>query len=142
MHATHSPATIGDWLTKLKEVFSMEKIIVDGIRCHVFIGVPDQERQERQTILVDLEIKANLSEAARKDNFRQTIDYEKLVHITRSTAQSKAYSLIEHLGERICSAILENQQVERVRVRVRKFPQSLKADIESVSFCLKKERSS
>ena len=110
----------------------MDNIIIEGIKCQAHIGVPPQERSSRQSISIDLEVQADLYDAVQKDDFRLTIDYEELVRLTRATVETGDHSLVETLADKICTAILTNFPVQTVKVRLRKFPKSLKDQVASV----------
>jgi dihydroneopterin aldolase len=120
----------------------MDIIILEGIRCQVHIGVPRQERAARQLILIDLEVAFDFSDAAASDDFRQTIDYEKLVEAVRETAETRKYSLVETLAQQTCQRILDEFPVQSAKVRLRKYPVTLKNQVESVGVLTSRRKNS
>ena len=111
----------------------MEKICLSSINCSSCIGVFPEERDTPQKILVDLVIHANLEVAARTDDYRKTIDYQKLVKLIQRTASKNRFKLMEALAIRLCQEVLGDRRIETVEVTVCKFPESLQNQVEQVS---------
>lgn len=120
----------------------MDRIDVSGVNCKVRIGVPDNERQFFQDLVVDVAYEFDFTEAAERDDFALTVDYEAIVKLVRRTAASRSWSLVETLAEQLCRAILEIPRIQAAEVRVRKFPVSLHGIAESVRATVRRRKDS
>ena len=118
----------------------MEKIQVTGLGVEAYIGVPKIERTHPQKLLIDLTLEADLSNAVQKDDFDQTIDYQKLIEKVKRTVASKPFSLIEGLAGAIAEVILGDSRVEAVTVKVKKFPSQLRNHVENVAVEISRSR--
>jgi len=83
-------------------------------------GVGASERETGRVFEVDCELGVDLAEAAHSDQLRDTVDYTRVYAIIRDTVEGKAFSLLETLAQKITRRILEEFDVYRVTLRVRK----------------------
>lgn len=104
----------------------MDKVILRGARLEARIGVTEEERAQPQELVVDVEMEADVREAARRDDLRFAADYAEAWRVIDGLARQQPYALVETLAERIAAAILERFPVEAARVLVRK-PGALRA---------------
>ena len=118
----------------------MDRIEVAGIRCAARIGVPTTERHSPQELRVDVRVQLDLTSPIDHDDFRQTVDYEKLVDLVVEVAESREWSLIETLAAAICEAILSKTATVVAEVRVTKFPRVLEGRISHASAVVSRRR--
>jgi FolB domain-containing protein len=52
----------------------MDKIHINGIACQAHLGVPLQERENPQEIVLDLTLSLDLETAGRTDHVESTVD--------------------------------------------------------------------
>lgn len=90
-------------------------------------GLLDEERQRAQPFEVDLDLKADLSRAARSDDIDATIDYGSVVNAVAAVVAETHSELMENLASRILDAVFDTVSrapgaaiVEEVTVWVRK----------------------
>ena len=88
-------------------------------------GVRSGEREQPQEFKVDIEVEADLKQAARTDRLSDTVDYTKLRAIARSVIEGPPASLLETLATHIAEQVLEVPGVASVSVRVAKRPASM-----------------
>ncbi|MCL5022974.1 MAG: dihydroneopterin aldolase [Nitrospirae bacterium] len=98
----------------------MDRILISDLLARCIIGVNEDERRERQDVLINLAIYADLRKACRSDMFEDTVDYRALKKRVLSLVENSEYYLIEALAEGIAMICLEHTRVEKVRVRVEK----------------------
>ncbi len=99
------------------------------------IGVPEDERQKPQRILVTMELLSPLQKVAHTDDVREGIDYQKVVEVVQSLASTERKT-IERLAEDIADAILKKfKPTGGVRVTAIKKPD---LPLESVSITIKR----
>ena len=56
----------------------MDKIFIHALKAEAIIGIYDWERQVRQTVLVDIEIGADMRKAALTDSIDDTLNYKRV----------------------------------------------------------------
>ena len=99
----------------------MDKIIISGARFSVHLGVSDEERREKQTIIVDCELFYDIRKAGVSDSITDTINYSEAHTLLRQTIESAQWCLIEAVAERSATAILERfSAVSGVHIVVKK----------------------
>jgi len=103
----------------------MDKIIIPDFRVSCRVGVPKEEREAEQELLLDIELQLDLSQAGRADDFTETVDYDAVCSLVETTVKLRSRKLIETVAEEVAKVLLANYPVQRVKVRVRK-PSALK----------------
>ncbi|MBN1126039.1 MAG: dihydroneopterin aldolase [Sedimentisphaerales bacterium] len=99
--------------------------ILDAIHIHdlqfrCVIGVNDDERREKQDILVNLTLYVDLRAAGASDNIEDTINYKSVKQSILAMGETSQFLLVERLAERIAAICLSFEKVARVRVCVEK----------------------
>jgi len=89
-----------------------------GVRC--IIGVNEEERREKQDVLISLSISADLSKAGKSDRFEDAVDYRAIKKEIVKMVENSNYHLVEALAEAIASLCLKYPGVLDVQVRVEK----------------------
>ena len=103
----------------------MDKIYIRDLALRCVIGVYEEERREKQDVVLNICLHADLSEAGRADNVATTVDYKAVKQrIVRLVEDSRFY-LVEALAEAVARACLEVDRVEQADVLVEK-PGALK----------------
>ena len=99
---------------------------MDVIRIHdleVFyrVGVPDEERAQRQRLLLHIELHLDFRPAAATDDLTETINYFAVTQQLLKFGEGREWKLIEKLAEDIASTLLNTYRPDRVQVEVKKF---------------------
>ncbi len=98
----------------------MDIIYLRDLRIDAVIGIYDWERRMKQTIILDLEMAADISQAANSDNIEDTLNYKSVAkRIIRFVEQSE-FELVETLAERITEIILTEFNVPWCRLTLNK----------------------
>ena len=98
----------------------MDKIFLDELKVATIIGIWDWERKIRQTVVVDLEMSADIAKAAATDDVKDTLNYKAVAKRLQAFIGESSFQLVETLAERIAGVVLEEFGVAWVRVRVSK----------------------
>lgn len=98
-----------------------DSLYLDGIELWTRIGVPDEERQAEQKIIVSVEFFLDLKPVAEKDDVRRGIDYAEVVKEVRALAATERKTL-ERLAEDIAAMLLERFTPPSVKVVAWKTP--------------------
>jgi FolB domain-containing protein len=98
----------------------MDKIHIRDILLRCIIGVNPDERREKQDVVINLCLHADLRKAGRTDNFADTVDYKTVKQRVIKLVDSSKFFLVEALAEAIARICLEFPLVKQVDVRVEK----------------------
>ncbi|HOW61921.1 MAG TPA: dihydroneopterin aldolase [Candidatus Contendobacter sp.] len=98
----------------------MDLIFIRDLRVETLIGVYPQERQQRRTLLLDLELGADIRPAAATDRLDDTLDYQAIAQRIIEFAAASDCQLVEALGERIADLVLREFAAPWLRLTVRK----------------------
>ena len=118
----------------------MSSIRLKNIRIFTNHGCLTEEEKIGSDYLVNLTVQADLSEAARSDQLKDTVDY---VHLNRIVKEQMAQrsKLLEHVGQRIIDTIFEELPVvESVEVTVSKVNPPIGGDVAEVSVTMSSSR--
>ena len=95
-------------------------IFLEQVKVETKLGVPAWERMIAQTIILDIEIGYDLSQACKSDAIADTIDYGAVVSRIRETLTENSFQLVEALAEHVAQLILKEFKAENVKVKVAK----------------------
>ena len=98
----------------------MDRILIGDLLVRCIIGVSEEERHERQDIVINLSLSTDLSKAGRSDNFNDAVDYRDLKKRIVSMAEQSTYHLVEALAEAVADICLAHPDIGKVQVRVDK----------------------
>ena len=79
----------------------MDIVYINGLRAETIIGIHPWEREERQTIVVDLEMGCDTTRPARSDKIDYALDYAKVSEQVIALVEASEFQLIETLAEAI-----------------------------------------
>jgi dihydroneopterin aldolase len=109
------------------------RIFVEGLRLHAFHGHFAHERKYGQMFEIDIELVADLADAAATDNLKATVDYGKVAAITRQAFCGAPRTLVEAAALDVAEALLDTfARIEQVRVRVGKVAPPIAEQLKSV----------
>lgn len=91
-----------------------------GLKIDCIIGVWDWERQTRQTIIIDLDMAADIMRAAASDDINDVLDYKAVARRVTEFVEVSDFQLVETLAEKIAALVLEEFDIPWVRVRINK----------------------
>jgi FolB domain-containing protein len=98
----------------------MDKILVRDLTARCIIGVNAEERREKQEVLINLSIYADLRKAGKSDKFEDAVDYRSIKKQILGEVEKSSYNLIEALAQRVAEICLENPAISQVKVTVEK----------------------
>ena len=98
-----------------------DKILITGIQALGYHGLLEDERKNGQLFVVDAEVELDLSEAAKNDDIKKSVDYNALAILIHSEITGPAVNLIESLAHRIGIKALETfKEIDEIKVTVHK----------------------
>jgi dihydroneopterin aldolase len=96
------------------------------------VGVTAEERSRSQTVVLDVDIDADLSKACQSDELSDTIDYSAAVARVADVVRSSEYKLLEHLASRVVSVVSCMDGVRGVTIEVSKQPPPVSESVEAI----------
>lgn len=98
----------------------MDIIFIRELRIETIIGVYPRERDLRQTLLLDLELGADIRPAAATDRLEDTLDYQAVAQRISHFAAACDFHLVETLAEQIAELLLREFVIPWLRLTLRK----------------------
>jgi len=98
----------------------MDRIVIKDLLVRCVLGLGDEERREKQDVLINVVLFADLARAGRTDRPEDTIDYRAVKKDVLAAVEDSQYHLAEALAERVAETCLAYRSVERVRITVEK----------------------
>jgi dihydroneopterin aldolase len=99
-----------------------DRLLLEGLQFFGHHGDVEAERALGGRVDVDVEIRADLSVAGHSDNLGDTVDYVRCYDAVRQVVETRQHNLLETVAESIAVALLADERIESVRVRVAKQP--------------------
>ena len=113
----------------------LDKIHIRDLLVRCVIGVYDHERENKQDVLINITLYADLRKACQTDNIEDTVDYRLIKKKIVNFVESSSFNLVERLAEKVAEICLENRNVRKVNVTIDKtgalrFAKSVAIEIE------------
>ncbi len=99
-----------------------DRLLLEGMQFFGHHGNGEAERSLGSRLDVDVEIRTDVTAAARSDDLGDTVDYVRCHEAVRRVVEESRHNLLEAVAEEVAGALLEEPRVEWVRVRVAKQP--------------------
>src|SRR5687768_7549006 len=97
-----------------------DRISITGLKVAAHIGVTEEERARPQTLVVNLELEADLRRAGASDDLDDTVDYDNLATSVAGLIRESETKLVESLAEKVASHVCASKKVDRVTVELMK----------------------
>lgn len=98
----------------------MDRIFIRDLALRCIIGIYPEERREKQDVVINVEMHADLRAAGRSDDLNDTVDYKSIKKGILKLVEGSAFQLIETLAEQIADIALSRDKVEQVIVTIDK----------------------
>jgi len=98
----------------------MDIVFIRELQIETVIGIYDWERKIRQIISLDIDMAADIRQAAKSDNIDDTLSYKTVAKRLIEFVEQSEYELVEALAEKICSIIIEEFSVPWVKLSLSK----------------------
>jgi dihydroneopterin aldolase len=98
----------------------MDIIYLYDLKIECIIGIWEWERRVKQTIILDLDMAADIRRAAATDRIDDTLNYKAVAKRLIDFVGSSQFQLVETLAEKVAEILLTEFKLKWVRVRVNK----------------------
>ena len=99
---------------------TMDIVYIRELRIETIIGIYEWERRIRQSVVLDLEMAADIARAAATDNIADALNYKAVAKRVIAFVEASQFQLVETLAERVAEIVLEEFGVAWLRLRVNK----------------------
>ena len=97
-----------------------DKIFIRDLAIRCIIGVNQDERTEKQDVVINVVLFTDTRKAGQTDILEDSVDYKMVKKAVLSLVENSAFLLIEKLAEEIAKVCLGNSKVQKVNVTVDK----------------------
>ncbi|MDY6847003.1 MAG: dihydroneopterin aldolase [Chloroflexota bacterium] len=98
----------------------MDKIFIKNLKVFGILGVHPYEQRKKQEIRVSVEVTADITEAAKGDNVKKTIDYAALSDDIIQFIDDSNFGTIESLITALAERVLDNYKVNSIWLKIEK----------------------
>ena len=98
----------------------LDKIYIRDLLLRCIVGIYPDERENKQDVIINIELSCDLSKAAASDQIEDTVNYKSLKKEIIDLVENSAFLLIERMAGEIASLCLANPGEQQVRVTVDK----------------------
>jgi dihydroneopterin aldolase/D-erythro-7,8-dihydroneopterin triphosphate epimerase len=98
----------------------MDKIYIRDLLLRCIVGIYPEERENKQDVIINIEMTCDLSAAAASDQIEDTVNYKAVKKEIMALVENSAFLLIERMAGEIASVCLDHPGVFQVRVTVDK----------------------
>ena len=97
-----------------------DKVFIEGLEIETLIGIYDWERRIRQTLVFDIEMAFDNRIPAASDDIADTLDYKAVSKRVIAYVEASSFGLVETLAERVAALILDEFNVQHVKLKLSK----------------------
>ena len=95
----------------------MDRILIKDLLVRCIIGVRDEERRDKQDVLINVALVTDLRKAGASDRLEDSVDYRALNKQILSMAEHSQFHLVESMAQAIADICLSNPLIQEVMVR-------------------------
>ena len=97
-----------------------DRIIIKDLFLRTIIGINDDERANRQDVLINLALETDTRAAGRSDDIADAMNYRAMTKQVIDLVEGSRFFLVEKMAEEIAALCLSDPLVTRVSVTVEK----------------------
>lgn len=97
-----------------------DKIYIRNLALRCIIGLFEEERREKQDIIINLIMYTDLNKACENDNIEDSIDYKVIKKSIISLVENSEFFLIEKLAGEVSKICLKDNRIKIVKVTIDK----------------------
>jgi dihydroneopterin aldolase/2-amino-4-hydroxy-6-hydroxymethyldihydropteridine diphosphokinase len=97
-----------------------DQIQIKDLLLRAIIGINDEERRNRQDVLINITLHADTRAAGRSDDMADAVNYRTLTKRIIALVEGSSFYLVEKLAAEIAALCLDDPRVEQADVRVEK----------------------
>ena len=98
----------------------MDTIRIKGLKIETVVGVHEWERRMPRPVVIDLELAADVAQAAKHDALKDALDYAAVTQVVTEFVTTSDFQLIETLAERLAARLQKDFGVQWIKLEVHK----------------------
>ena len=98
----------------------MDQIHIKDLHLRTIIGINDEERRNRQDVLINIIMDVDMRRAGETDDIDDAVNYRTITKRIIQLVENSQFYLVEKMAAEIAAICLSNPRVERARVTVEK----------------------
>lgn len=98
----------------------LDRIHIRDLLVRCIIGIYPDERREKQDVIINIVLHADLKKAGESDDIDETVNYKTIKKEVLAMVQQSEYFLMEKLAEQIAVLALHDSAVQRVDISIDK----------------------
>ena len=118
----------------------MDSIKIEGLWVETHVGATNDERDELQSLVIDLELQADLRTAGRSDDLGDTINYAEVTSLVAKLVTGSNVKLLEHLAEEVADAVLSLEGVQATSVQIAKETPPVGENVRNIAVRIERSR--
>ncbi len=95
-------------------------VFIKCLKAASVIGCYDWERDIRQTLVIDVELKVDFTRAAQTDALADALDYAAISQRVIAVCDESRFQLLEALAEHLAAIVLAEFSIQRLRMTITK----------------------
>jgi FolB domain-containing protein len=99
---------------------SVDRIMISDLLVRCIIGVREEERRDKQDVLINLSLSVDLRKPGTSDRLEDSVDYRALTKQILSMAEGSQFHLVEALAQAVADICLGYPSIQEVTVKVEK----------------------
>ena len=119
-HILHHQEEMLDYNKDISMNIRNRKILINNLIMQASVGVYEKEKQNKQRIIVNIELLLSNHTEPKQDNLEATQDYSQFRKCLIDIIESQHFQLLEVLVEKIHSTLMTNSYVIGVKVKISK----------------------
>ena len=97
-----------------------DRVFIRDLLLRAIIGINDDERINKQDVLINIELETDTRQAAESDDIERAVNYRDIAKETIELVEGSQFFLVERLAQEIANICLADERVHRARVTVEK----------------------
>jgi len=97
-----------------------DQIVIKDLLLRTIIGINEEERRNRQDVLINITLHADTRPAGASDDIEDAVNYRTITKRVIERVEESSFYLVEKMAAEIAAICLEDPRVKAVDVRVEK----------------------
>jgi len=97
-----------------------DKIRIEDLHLRTIVGINEEERRNRQDVLINVELLADTRPAGASDDIEDAVNYRTIAKRIIALVEGSQFFLVEKMAAEIAAICLADPRVEAATVRVEK----------------------
>ena len=119
-HILHHQEEMLDYSKDISMKIRHRKILINNLIILASIGVYENEKQNKQRIIINVELLLSNDTEPKQDNLEATQDYSQFRKCLIDITESQHFQLLEVLVEKVHSTLMRNSYVIGAKVKISK----------------------